>query len=154
MLERLNSAEGTKIALLDHDSSELERDIERIDGIYNQFNSLTNDLLNKKVEYGEFLGRYGDLNELIEFSNAKPFKTTIDVTPNDLPRELTERKKDLQKIKYNKELLEFKDEVIKKVVKNYTEDRDKLVEDMTKASDEEVKEWATLTDKFSTELSK
>lgn len=43
---------------------------------------------------------------------AKPFQTNIDVYPYDLPRELTEKRMELEKVKSIEKVLEFKDEVI------------------------------------------
>lgn len=39
-----------------------------------------------------FLHRYRQLNENIEYAVTKQFKVEIDVMPNDLPRELAERR--------------------------------------------------------------
>ena len=41
ILERLNSAEGTKLAILQHDLSEIQRDVNRIDEILKTLDDLT-----------------------------------------------------------------------------------------------------------------
>ena len=40
----------------------------------------------------QFLHKYRQLNENIEYAVTKHFKVEIDVLPNDLPRELAERR--------------------------------------------------------------
>ena len=40
----------------------------------------------------QFLHKYRQLNENIEYAVTKHFKVDIDVLPNDLPRELAERR--------------------------------------------------------------
>jgi len=39
------------------------------------------------------------LNENIEYIASKPFKVNIDIVPNDLPRELKEKRVKLEKYK-------------------------------------------------------
>ena len=41
ILERLNSAEGTKLAILQHDLSEIQKDVNRIDDILKSLDELT-----------------------------------------------------------------------------------------------------------------
>lgn len=50
--------------------------------------------------------------ESIEQLNSKPFQVNIDVYPYDLPRELTEKRLEMEKMKSIEKVVEFKDEVI------------------------------------------
>ena len=45
----------------------------------------------------DFLLRAKLINESIEFIAAKPFKAEIDVVPYDLPRELKDKRRKLEK---------------------------------------------------------
>ena len=70
IIARLKSAEGMKLAILQHEMAELQKDIDRINDIISQFNLLTV----SKVEVVNFLLRARILNENIEYISAKPFK--------------------------------------------------------------------------------
>ncbi len=70
IIARLKSAEGMKLAILQHEMAELQKDIDRINDIISQFNILTVN----KVEVVNFLLRARILNENIEYISAKPFK--------------------------------------------------------------------------------
>jgi len=50
--------------------------------------------------------------ETIEQLNSKPFQVNIDVYPYDLPRELTEKRLEMEKARSIEKVVEFKDEVI------------------------------------------
>ena len=52
-----------------------------------------------------FLHRYRQLNENIEYAVTKQFKVEIDVLPNDLPRELAERRVLLEHYEEQRKLL-------------------------------------------------
>ena len=47
---------------------------------------------NQMPDQLQFLHKYRQLNENIEYAVTKHFKVEIDVLPNDLPRELAERR--------------------------------------------------------------
>lgn len=98
-MERLRSAEGVKLAVLQHDIAEVQKDITRIDEILmsmeevakggqltlQQTQQLMPDMLG-------FLHKYRQLNDNIEYAVTKQFKVEIDIYPNDLPRELAEKR--------------------------------------------------------------
>ena len=62
-----------------------------------------------------FLHKYKTLNDNIEYSITKQFKVEIDVFPNDLPRELAERRVLMEHYEEQRRLLKFKDDVIWKL---------------------------------------
>ena len=52
------------------------------------------------------------LNQNIDLVVSKPIRVDINVNPYDLPKELEDRRKKLEKYKSQKELLDFKDKLI------------------------------------------
>ena len=62
-----------------------------------------------------FLHKYRQLNDNIEYAVTKQFKVEIDVYPNDLPRELAERRVLMEHYEEQRQLLKFKDDVIWKL---------------------------------------
>ena len=72
---------------------DLQKDISIINNIIVDFNDLTSN----KMDSVDFLLRAKMINESIEYITAKPFKVDIDVVPYDLPRELKEKRRKLEK---------------------------------------------------------
>lgn len=62
-----------------------------------------------------FLHKFRQLNENIEYCATKQMKVEIDVFPNDLPRELAERRVLMEHYEEQRKLLKFKDDVIWKL---------------------------------------
>ncbi|KAM3142964.1 hypothetical protein pb186bvf_005027 [Paramecium bursaria] len=149
VLERLKSSEGSKLALLHHEITELQRDLDQINEIGSQFYDLK-----EQADPCPFLLKSRQLYETIEYLVAKPFKIQIDVYPYDLPRELTELRLQLQKASAQSQLLEFKNEVIWKLINDKQVDEEKLKQELERQAAQEINEWAALVDKFSNELKK
>jgi palmitoyltransferase len=84
MIERLKSAEGSKLAVLQHDIAELQRDIDKINDLVHTINDLTH----IESDPIDFLLRIRNLTDSLEFLIAHPFKQEISVVPYDLPREM------------------------------------------------------------------
>lgn len=63
----------------------------------------------------QFLHKYKHLNDNIEYSGSKQFKVEIEAYPNDLPRELAERRVLMEHYEEQRRLLGFKDDVIWKL---------------------------------------
>jgi len=150
MLERLKSSEGIKLAVLQHEIAHLQRDVDKINDIVNVVNELTGE----KGDPIDFLLRCRHLTDTIEYTVAKPFKTTIEVFPYDMPRELGEQREKIEKMKVVQDILAMKDGVILQLIKKYKEEEEKISAELNKNAQEEIDEWAKLTDKFSTELKK
>jgi hypothetical protein len=148
VLERLNSAQGMKLAVLNHDMGDLQRDISRIDSIVQQ-----SDLSLKDDQIG-FLGCYKNMHEEIEDILSKPVKTEVNVYPNDLPRELTEKRQIIDKAAHAQDVLKLKDEIIWNILQEKRVSQKSSIEALEKATKEEMAEWAKLADKFHSELIK
>ena len=55
------------------------------------------------------------MSDNIEYAVTKQFKVDVDVIPNDLPRELAERRVLMDHYEEQRKLLKFKDDVILKL---------------------------------------
>ncbi len=152
MLERLKSAEGVKQAVLQHDMAEIQKDIERIDSIFDSLDEYLQG--DSRGDFVGFLIKFRELHEYIEYAITKPFKARIDVVPNDMPRELTEKRKMLERAEQSEGLLKLKDEIIW----NLIQEKKKLTKmaeiDLDKAVQQEWNEWARLIEKYCEELLK
>ena len=152
MLERLSSSEGTKYAVLQHDMAAIQKDIEQIDNIFDTIDDyLQGDL---RGDYVGFLLKFKDLHEYIEYAVTKQFKVKIDVIPNDLPRELTERRKIIERADQAGSLLKLKDEIIWNLIQEKKKLSRMAELDLDKAVQQEWNEWARLVDKYCEELLK
>ena len=137
ILERLRAAEGSKLAILQHDIAILQKEIDKINDIVKSVNELTA----KEAEPIEFLNRYQHLTDTIEFTLAMTFKTTIDVVADDLPMELFEIREKIEKMKGVQQVLSLKDQVILELIKRYQEARKKKIEDIKQGAKTEIDEW-------------
>ena len=98
--------------------------------------------------------KFRELHEYIEYAITKPFKVKIDVVPNDLPRELTEKRKTLEHAEQSESLLKLKDEIIWNLIQEKKK-LSKMAEiDLDKAVQQEWNEWAKLIEKYCEELLK
>ena len=93
-MERLNISAGNKFAILNHEMATLQRDLESINNLGNEFFELTNmnpenntvPETNPHKGMVPFLLRSKFLQEEAEELISKPIKTSVDVYPYDLPR--------------------------------------------------------------------
>lgn len=172
IMERLRSAEGVKMAVLQHDIAEVQKDITRIDEILmamediaaggNQQTQHMGMMMGSMSQMGiqggpdltGFLHRYRQLNENIEYAVTKQFKVEIDVMPNDLPRELAERRVLLEHYEEQRKLLKFKDDVIWKLSQELKKKYDYYQDEFDKETRHEMNEWARLVDRYAGELKK
>jgi len=138
MNERLNSVYGGKVAVLSHDFNELQTDLGRINQIVEVVEKSSHNAL-------EFLQKSPEIKDAVEIALAKPFKETIEISPEELPRELDQVRNITQKFSAVEELIRFKNEVIWKLM------NDRVQEDATQR---ELAEWVRLTEKFEEELSR
>eukprot|EP01022_Parablepharisma_sp_SALTPOND_P032963 TRINITY_DN87965_c1_g1_i1.p1 TRINITY_DN87965_c1_g1~~TRINITY_DN87965_c1_g1_i1.p1 ORF type:complete len:901 (+),score=98.93 TRINITY_DN87965_c1_g1_i1:1663-4365(+) len=152
MLERLKSAEGVKYAVLQHDMAGIQKDIERIDTIFDSLDEYLQGEL--RGDYVGFLIKFRELHEYIEYAITKPFKVKIEVVPNDLPRELTEKRKTLERAEQSESLLKFKDEIIWNLIQEKKKLSRMAEIDLDKAVQQEWNEWAKLIEKYCEELLK
>ena len=101
-----------------------------------------------------FLQHFKQLNENIEYAITKRFKVDIDIVPNDLPRELAERKLLDQHYEAVRELCKQKDETIFKLGQELKQKYDCYQEEFDRETRQEMNEWAKLVDKYAQELKK
>ncbi|CAD8111607.1 unnamed protein product [Paramecium sonneborni] len=149
VLERLKQSEGQKLAILSHEISELQRDLDKINEVGSSFYDL------KEIpDPCPFLLKSRNIYDQIEYMVAKPFKVQIDVYPYDLPRELTELRLQLQKASAQQQLIEFKNEIIWKLLSEKQMDEETIKQELERQASEEINEWSKLVDKFSQELKK
>mmetsp|Transcript_3327 Transcript_3327/g.2287 ORF Transcript_3327/g.2287 Transcript_3327/m.2287 type:complete len:130 (-) Transcript_3327:1082-1471(-) len=118
-MERLKSAEGVKLAILQHDIAEIQKDITRIDEILMTMEEVTKTSGGPSSSFMPdllgFLHKYRQLIDNIEYAQTKHFKLDIDVIANDLPRELTDRRALLEHYEEQRRWSKFKDDVIWKL---------------------------------------
>ncbi|EGR29141.1 hypothetical protein IMG5_162440 [Ichthyophthirius multifiliis] len=150
IIENLKQAEGKKLAILQHEMAELQKDLDKINDLGNSFSNFVNNP-NDPVS---FLINAQTIHENIEFLVAKPFKTNIDVYPYDLPRQLTDLRLQLQKADAQNSLIEFKNQIIWKLLEDRKKTEIDIKQNMENAANNEIAEWAKLTDKFAQELQK
>ena len=138
VLEKLKSAEGKKLAILQHDMAELQRDLDKINDIVNTVKDLTG-------AYADTLGflmRARTLHDNVEFCIARPFKMNIDITPHDLPRDLTEQRDKIEKFQAAENIIDFKDKVIFALLKEKIVESEQVAGDVDRVAQEEINEWA------------
>jgi palmitoyltransferase len=151
IMERLRSAEGVKLAVLQYDIAEVQKDITRIDEILKAM-----DELGGGSEIGldmlGFLLRFRHLHENIDYAITKQFKVEIEIFPNDLPRELAERRVLMEHYEQQRKLLSLKDDIIWKLVQERQSKNDYFQSEFDKATKQEMNEWAKLIDMYAGEL--
>jgi hypothetical protein len=78
----------------------------------------------------------------------------IDILPNDLPRELAERRVLMDHYEEQRKLLKFKDDVIWKLSQELKKKFDYFQDEFDKETRNEMNEWARLVDRYGNELKK
>ena len=111
ILERLKTAEGNKLALLNHEMQSIQNELEEMKEVKSKYEKFaTTDLL-----MPEFLACSNSLNKNIEHILSKPVKEVINVEPWELPHELKDIRESLDHSKILEETLKFKREIIWRV---------------------------------------
>eukprot|EP01022_Parablepharisma_sp_SALTPOND_P032879 TRINITY_DN86_c0_g1_i1.p2 TRINITY_DN86_c0_g1~~TRINITY_DN86_c0_g1_i1.p2 ORF type:complete len:667 (-),score=95.16 TRINITY_DN86_c0_g1_i1:5113-7113(-) len=109
-LDRLKSAEGDKQAILQHDIHVLQKDLERIDLILGIIDEYTQG--EARNDYAGFLTKFKETMDYLEYALNKPLKTQVEIVPHDLPRELTHKRKLIEKASQAELLLKLRDGII------------------------------------------
>jgi hypothetical protein len=151
LIENLRGEEGKKLAILQYESSILQKEVNKVQDIVNTVNEIN---MSDSPDMIAFLLRYKQINENVELSLAKPFKKTIDVPIDDFPRELDERKAKLEKFEKIKRLLKAKDDIIWNMILERKAREEKEVLKLKEKTHNEISEWAKLSDKYAMELKK
>ena len=166
MIDELNSVEGKKLAVINYESSILQKDMNKMNEIINYFNELGSG--NADPDMISFLLRFKQLNEMIEIQIAKPIKTNVSVDLNDFPNRIEEQKLKYSKVDKYEKILKLKDDIIWKICNdkkiNHSDveeeiEKMKLLKDnelnqFKEKSKNEIEEWAKLSDKYAVELQK
>lgn len=142
MNERLNFSYGTKQAILQHELKELQIDLDRIQHIISLIESSANDQV-------AFLQRSSDLRSLMDLALSKPFRVSIDIHSEDLPKELNKVREIINEFPAMQQLVKVKDEMVWKLLHE-----NQSPKEMDEAYQRELAEWARLTEKYTQELRK
>jgi Ca2+-binding EF-hand superfamily protein len=142
IFDRLNSSFNSLGGLVQSDIKTLEEDLEHV-------NFIIETLENSDQDFIKFLNNYKNVKIELEKAICKPFRNDIKVTPQDLPRELEQIRLLSNKCLALTELIQSKNEMIWKFL-NERVPTCKISPEIEK----ELKQWATLAEKFSVELEK
>ncbi len=149
MIDNLNSFEGKKIAIINYESSNLQKSLNDISEIINYLNQI---ILSDKPDMIDFLLKYKQINEKVEDILAKPIKTKYNIVTDDFPHELEEKNKKVNNCNNLEQLCQLKDEIIWKLMTD-TETNINIKE-INEKSKLEIEKWAKLSEKYVTELRK
>ena len=107
MIEGLNNEKGKRIAILNYESANIQKELVKLNEIFNFLKEAkdTNDI-------PDFLLRYKQMNEDIEFLISKPTDLNIDNTISNLPSELSNQTTRINNYDKIKKLLKIKDDII------------------------------------------
>lgn len=147
--ERLKSAEGKKLSMLQHMMSEIQQDVDQIQVLTNEFMKMTNDGTTPL----SFMVKSPTISQNVEFLLNKPFKREIQVTPYDFPRELAQLRKEIAEITLLENMDKLKTEIIRNMYVKTKEAEKDIIGELDTAANEELGQWAVLAEKYSTELS-
>jgi hypothetical protein len=150
MIDNLNSFEGKKLAIINYESSNLQKNLNDISEIINYLNQI---ILSDKPDMVDFLLKYKQINEKVENILAKPIKNKYNILPDDFPHELEEKEKKIQNCDNLEELCQLKDEIIWKLLTDNSDVNTSLKE-INEKSKLEIEKWAKLTEKYVSELAK
>ncbi len=154
-LDRLKEAEGVKLAILHHEMGDLQRDLEAINTLGNDFFFYTNrqpaGMISDNAKVA-FLVKERSMREKLEELISKPFKQAVDVYPYDLPREVAEKRLLLEKAARANSKLSLKNEVIWGLLQKVKEKEQEIRRETEIAVFEEMEEWKKLKGKLESEL--
>jgi hypothetical protein len=148
IIDRLKSVEGQKQAILASQMSVLQMDIERINEIINEYNSLTK----SDSDPRNFLNHFRMLRENVEFMIAKPFHQEVEVTPYDLPRELKQKRDALYRADTLAIEVEIRDKLATELADGMDLKNTKFAETLERQAKEEFGEWAKLVDSITNKI--
>ena len=149
MIDNLNSFEGKKIAIINYESSNLQKNLNDISEIINYLNQI---ILSDKPDMIDFLLKYKQINERVEDILAKPIKTKYNIVTNDFPHELEDKDKKINTCENLEQLCQLKDEIIWKLM---TDNEVNInIKDINEKSKLEIEKWAKLSEKYVSELRK
>lgn len=108
IVERLKNAEGSKMALLNHEMHVVQEELEMMQEIKRRYIELTKE----EAPLPQFLAASTSLNKNIEHVLSKPIKKNPEIQPWDLPHELKDIRDALDNNKVLENASKFKEEAI------------------------------------------
>lgn len=165
MIDRLKAQEGKKLAILNYESSLIQKEINKIHDICNFVHD--NNMQNSP-DMLEFLIKFKKSKDLIEAMLAKPIKSKkiliikiyliiiddIDINTNEFINELEEKRTKLIKYDKSNEILQMKDDIIWNMMQEKKNQEEKELAIIKDKARNEISEWSKLTEKYSTQLEK
>ena len=148
-IENLVLLEGKKLAILNYNSTSIQKEINIIQEIINNITEYNNC---EPQEMLNFIFKFPKLNEMTENIIAKKINKNIEINFNDFPKEENEKRKKLYIYNQLIELNNIKDEIIWKILtehKYYHNEKEILNKSIN-----EIKEWEKLSNKYALELEK
>ena len=149
MIDNLNSFEGKKNAIINYESSNLQKSLNDISEIINYLNQI---ILSDQPDMIDFLLKYKQINEKVENILAKPLKTKYNIITDDFPHELEEKDKKIKNCENLEQLCQLKDEIIWKLMTDT--DVNINIKEINEKSKLEIEKWAKLSEKYVSELKK
>jgi hypothetical protein len=135
MIDRSRCCEGQKTAVLQNEMAQLQKEIGRIDQIVGEYAKIRDD-------EAEMMLRARALKETVESIMTRPFKKEIDVTPEDLPRELTNLRAILHRASAMPALLKIKNEIIYQLHQDETGIHKNAVSNFNQMASKELESWS------------
>ena len=151
MIDRLRAQEGKKMAILNYDSSLIQREINKI---HDLCNFVSDNSMQNSPDMIDFLLKFKKTKDSIDQMLQKPVKTEIEVQTNDFTNDLEEKRKKLQKFEKANEILKVKDDIIWNMMQEKKQLEEKELIKIKERTQNEITEWAKLSDKYSNQLEK
>lgn len=151
LMENLRSEEGKKLAILQYESANVNKEINKIQDIINIVNEIN---LADSPDMIAFLLRYKQLHETVELILAKPVKQNIEIPADDFSRDLEERARKLNKYEKMKNLIKAKDDIIWALLNEKKLKEEFEINKIKEKTHKEISEWVKLSDKYALELKK
>ena len=107
MIEGLKNEKGKRIAILNYESANIQKELVKLNEIFNFLKESKN-----TDDIPDFLLRYKQMNEDIEFLVSKPTDLNIDNNISNLPSELSNQTTRINNYDKIKKLLKIKDDII------------------------------------------
>ena len=153
--DNLNSAGGKKLAIINFETNNLQKDLNNINEIINYINDIGK---SESPDMLFFLLKYKQLNKAIENSLSKPINKNFEINLNDFPRDLEEKLEKINNYNQLEKLIKYKDEIIwKLLIDKLNKNSNKIDENDFKVNIEtklEIQKWAKISDKYESELQK
>ena len=150
MIDNLNSYEGKKNAIINYESSNLQKNLKDISEVINYINHI---ILSDSPDMIDFLIKYKQINEKVEDILAKPIKKKYNILSDDFPHELQEKEKKIKNCENIEQLCQLKDEIIWKLMVD-NQEININVKEINEKSKLEIEKWKKLSEKYISELKK